>query len=257
VKVSVAIITHNAAGDLERCLRSAAFADEIVVVDQGSTDETAEVCARHQAQLHQRTWQGYGPTKQEAVALCRNRWVLSLDSDEEVSPRLRDAIASLSDDPAESAFAVNRLSCFLGKWIRHCGWHPEYVVRLFDRQRAGFNDRPVHESVEVSGPTGRLSGLLHHYAYQSMEQYITKLNRYTSLAAEDLHARGKTASPAGAVVRAQAAFWRMWLLQKGFLDGWAGTVLCLASSFYVLTKYTKLWRWGRHEGSGDTNRQAG
>lgn len=257
MKVSVAIITHNAAADLDRCLQSAAFADEIVVVDQGSTDGTPEVCARQGAQLYQRTWQGYGRTKQEAVSLCRNRWVLSLDSDEEVTPRLRAAIAALPEEPGEAAFAVNRLSCFLGKWIRHCGWHPEYVVRLFDRQRAGFNDRPVHESVDVAGETGRLSGLLHHYSYQSMEQYITKLNRYTSLAAEDLYARGKTASPAAAVVRAQAAFWRMWLLQRGFLDGWAGTVLCLASSFYVLTKYTKLWRLGRNEGSGDTDRQAG
>ena len=119
MKISVAIITLNAAADLDRCLQSVAFADEIVVLDQGSTDTTAEVCTRHGAVLHQTDWLGFGPTKQKAVDMCRNRWVLSIDSDEQVTPQLKTAIEALSEQSDEAAFTVNRLSCFLGKWIRH------------------------------------------------------------------------------------------------------------------------------------------
>lgn len=245
MKVSVAIITRDVAVDLDRCLASLDFADEIVVLDQGSTDDTAVVCARRGAVLHQGPWRGFGPTKQAVTALCRNDWVLSVDSDEEVTPELAAAIVALPDQPDTAAFAMNRLSRFLGRWIRHCGWHPEYVVRLFDRRRAGFDDKPVHESVQMPGEAGRLDGLLHHYTYETMEQYITKLNRYTTLAAAEAHAAGRRASPGTAVVRSQATFWRMWLLQGGFLDGGAGTVLCAASAFSVLSKYTKLWRLGR------------
>jgi (heptosyl)LPS beta-1,4-glucosyltransferase len=245
LKISVAIITLDAAVELDRCLASVSFADEIVVLDQGSGDHTAEVCARHGASLHQSEWLGFGPTKQKAVTLCRNRWVLSIDSDEEVSPELKAAIEALDDQPAEAAFAVNRLSRFLGKWIRHCGWHPEYVTRLFDSQQAAFNDKHVHESVVTAGTVGRLDGLMLHYTYETMEQYIDKLNRYTTLAAEEMHAAGRSAHLVSAVVRAKIAFLRMWLLKGGILDGWAGTVLCMASSFSVLSKYTKLWRMGR------------
>ena len=241
----MAIITKDVADELDRCLASVEFADEIVVLDQGSTDHTAEVCARRGAILHQTEWQGFGPTKQQAVELCRNDWVLSIDSDEVVTPELRAAITALPEDPPQAAFAVNRLSRFLGAWIRHCGWYPDHVVRLFDRRRGGFNARPVHESIEHEGEAGRLSGLMLHYTYETMEQYIDKLNRYTTLAAEDLHASGRSASLLGAVVRAKATFLKMWLLQGGCLDGWPGTVLCMASAFYVLSKYTKLWRLER------------
>lgn len=245
MKVSAAIITRNAAADLERCLRSLDFADEIVVLDQDSRDDTAEVCRRHGAVLHQTPWLGFGPTKQRAVEMCRNRWVLSVDSDEEVSPPLRQAILALPDQPPCPAYQVNRLSRFLGRWIRHCGWHPEHVVRLFDRQRCAFNANLVHEGVECPGPVGRLPGLLLHYAYDTMEQYVQKLDRYTTLAAQQMRDGGKSARPAGAVFRGQAAFWKMWLWRGGFLDGWQGMVLCLGSGFSVMVKYTKLWLLGR------------
>jgi glycosyltransferase involved in cell wall biosynthesis len=245
VKISAAIITHQAGPQLARCLASLDFCDEIVVLDQHSTDETAAVCARHGARLEQTAWLGFGPTKQRAADLCRNRWVLSIDTDERVTPELRAAILALPDHPEPAAFAVNRLSSFLGRWIRHCGWHPDWIVRLFDRERAGFDARPVHEAIHAQGPVSRLPGLLEHEPYATLEQYIAKLDRYTTAAAADLAARRRSSGPLGAVVRAHATFWRMWLLQGGIRDGWAGLVLCHCSAFYVLSKYLKLWRLGR------------
>ncbi len=242
MKISVAIITLNAARSLDRCLASVAFADQVVVLDQNSSDDTAEVCASHGAEFHQTEWLGFGLTKNKAVSLCRNSWILSVDTDEVVTPELRRAIENLPDDSTSAVYTVNRLSRFLGHWIHHCGWHPEHVARLFHRERAGFNDLPVHESIETDGAIERLPGLLHHFTYESMEQYIDKLNRYTTLAAQEMHTRGRRISLPAVVLRSQAAFWRMWILQGGVLDGWPGFVLCLSSSFYVLSKYTKLWR---------------
>jgi glycosyltransferase involved in cell wall biosynthesis len=216
--------------------------DEIVVLDQGSQDQTVEICRSFGAQVHQGEWLGFGLTKAAAVGRTTHRWVLSIDADEEVTPELRRAILALPPEPPCAAYAVNRLSRFLGRWIRHCGWHPEYVVRLFDKQRARFNDRPIHEAVQVDGSVGRLDGLLLHHTYRTMEQYIAKLNRYTSLAAAEACTAGRSSSLAGAVLRAQATFWRMWLLKRGFLDGWHGLVLCLCSAYSVLAKYVKIWR---------------
>ncbi len=245
MKISAAIITRNAAADLERCLASLDFVDEIVVLDQGSTDGTDEVCARFGAAIHQTSWLGFGPTKQKAVSLCRNDWILSIDSDEEVGPRLREALMRMPDEPPLACYRINRLSMFLGKWIRHCGWYPDRIVRLFDRRRAGFNDRRVHEEVVVDGDCGLLPGHLRHYAYTTWEQYVAKLDRYTTLAAAQLHDEGRRSSLAGAVARASAGFWRMWLLQGGVLDGAHGLVLCLGSAFSILSKYVKLWRLER------------
>lgn len=249
MKISVAIITRNAAQDLERCLRSVAFADQVVVLDQGSEDGTDEVCRRAGAELHQTEWLGFGPTKQKAAGLCRNRWVLSLDTDEEVTAELRAAIEGLDPEGGPAAYAVNRISNFLGVWIRHCGWHPEYVVRLFDRERAGFDEKPVHEGIRADGPVRRLPGLLRHYTYADLESYQAKQNRYSSLAAQEMARQGKNSSLAGAVLRAHATFWRMWLLRGGVLDGWPGTVLCLVSAGYTLGKYTKLARLARDAGA--------
>lgn len=246
MRISAAVITHNAVdAGLERCLGSLSGIDEIVVLDQASDDGTVELCERFGARVVRGEWRGFGRTKAAAVAQARNRWVLSIDADEELTPELKAAILALGDDPPCAAYAVNRLSRFLGRWIRHCGWHPDWVVRLFDKERARFNDKPVHESVETNGPVGRLPGLLRHYTYETMDQYVARLNRYTTLAAEEATAVGRRASLPGAVARSKGAFLRMYVLRLGFLDGWHGLVLCLCSAFYVLTKYVKIWRAAR------------
>ncbi len=164
---------------------------------------------------------GFGPTKDAVVARARNDWVLSIDADEVVSPELRAAIAAL-DEPRAAAYRINRLSRFLGRWMRHCGWHPDRIVRLFDRRRAGFDDRPVHESVIVRGDVGDLDGLLLHHAYDTMEQFLRKQDVYSTLGAEHALAAGRRASLAGAVLRAKYAFLRTFIFKLGFLDGWHG-----------------------------------
>jgi glycosyltransferase involved in cell wall biosynthesis len=246
VKISAALITRNAGEDLARCLASLDFVDEIVVLDQGSEDDTLTICSRFGAQVHQQTdWLGFGKMKATAVSLCSHRWIFSIDADEEVSPELKQAVLALGEDPPLSAYAVNRLSRFLGRWMHHGGWHPDFVTRLFDRERAQFNLRPVHEAVEVEGQVGRLSGLLYHYTYDTMEQYLDKLNRYTTLAAREAVQRGKRSSLPMAVLRSNLKFWRMWLLRSGWRDGWHGLLLSLCSAYYVLTKYVKIWRMVR------------
>jgi glycosyltransferase involved in cell wall biosynthesis len=246
VRISAAIITHNAVeAGLERCLASLSGIDEIVVLDQGSDDGTVALCERFGARVVHGEWLGFGRTKAAAVAQTTNRWVLSIDADEELTPELRASLFALGDEPPCCAYAANRLARFLGRWIRHCGWHPEWVVRLFDKERAGFNDKPVHESIEARGPVGRLDGLLRHYTYESMESYIARLNRYTTMGAQQAVAAGRRASLPGAVWRAKATFLHMYLIKGGFLDGGHGLVLCLCSAYAVLAKYVKIWRANR------------
>ncbi|MFH1842047.1 MAG: glycosyltransferase family 2 protein [bacterium] len=246
MKISAAIITKDAAADIGRCLESLACVDEIVVLDTGSRDDTVAICRRHGATVHAaEEWLGFGKMKAAVVALTSHRWVLSIDADEELTPELNAAINNLPDEPDAAAFACNRLSRFLGKWIRHCGWYPDLVVRLFHKERARFNERLVHEAVEPEGPVQRLDGLLLHYTYENLEQYLDKLNRYTSAAAAAAVSEGRSASVFGAFARGKATFLRMWLLQAGFLDGWHGFALCLCSAYYVFAKYLKIWRMGR------------
>lgn len=256
MKVSASLITRDAAAHLDRCLAALAWCDEVVVLDQGSTDGTREICARHGVRLVDGEWRGYGPTKAACVAACRNRWILSVDADEVVDETLRDAVLALPDAPPEAAFRVDRRSRFLGRWIRHCGWSPDRIVRLFDRERAGFDDAPVHESVVTDGPVGDLPGLLRHYAYDSLEQYLAKLDRYSTLGADAAAARGRRATPLEAALRAKVTFLRTFLLRRGFLDGAHGFALCSLMAFQTLAKYLKIWHAGRRAGLGSDDHVA-
>lgn len=245
MKVSACLITRDAAAHLEACLASLDWCDEIVVRDHDSDDDTPEICARHGARLERGEWLGFGPSKAAAVAACRNRWVLSIDADEVVTPELRDAILSLPDVPAEAAFRVNRLSRFMGRWIRHCGWHPDRIVRLFDRERAGFDDAPVHEQVRAEGRTPDLDGLLLHHAYDDFGQFLRKQDRYTTIAAEAAVRAGRRATILQALMRGSWTFLRTFAMKAGFADGWHGLLLCLAMGASTTSKYVKIWQAGR------------
>ena len=246
--LSAVMVAKDAAATIEAALRSVQFCSEvIVVIDDDCKDDTESIARRLGAQVEIRPWRGYGPSKQEAVAFSAGRWILSLDSDEVVSPELASAIAKAvaRDDPNYAAYALRRRTRYLGRWMRHGDWGRDRVVRLFRRDRGRFSDDQVHESVIAAGEKPLLDGILWHEGDQSLESYLARLNTYTTLAAESLHASGRRTGWWSLILRPVFKFVQAYLLRAGFLDGWQGLVLAWFSSVYVFTKYAKLLRLNR------------
>lgn len=238
--LSISIIACNAAQQLPACLASVAFADEIVVVDSGSSDATVEIAERHGARVVHQDWLGYGKQKQHAVTLAKHRWVLCLDSDEQVSDALRASILETLNAPQHPAYAVARCNRFMGRWLRHGEGYPDWIVRLFDKNHAAWNDNPVHEKVVVTGTTGRLKGDLLHESERGLADYLEKQNRYTSLAAASLYARGRRAGLGKLVFSPLFRFIKFYLIRLGLLDGIPGLVHIAIGCFTTFAKYAKL-----------------
>lgn len=242
--IAVVVITHNEAMNLARCLDSVrAWVSEIVIVDSGSTDRTREIAARYTDRVIVQEWLGYGPQKQFAVDRARAPWVLLLDADEEVSPELAREIQDL--DFAASGYHIPRQVRYLGRWIRHGVWAPRLVMRLFRRDRARVTPEPVHESVIITGPTGRLSGLLCHYSYRDLAHHLAKLNDMTTLAAQAMHARGRSTGPIRLLLQPPWEFFRSYVFRLGLLDGVPGLVVAILHAVYCALKYAKLWELQR------------
>lgn len=240
--LSVTIVARDEEEDLPACLASVAWADEVLVCDSGSTDGTVELGRRAGAHVFVDPWLGFAAHKNLCVERTRHRWVLSLDADERVTGELRRAIEGVleRDGPCD-AYAIPRKSYFCGRWIRHGGWYPGWVVRLFRKDRARFGDRLVHEAVEVQGVVGRLEAPLEHYTYRSVAEFTERMRRYADLAAEELDRRGVRFRPTQLVWRPAATFLRMYVLRRGFLDGRAGLVLAGLYAAYAFVKYARLW----------------
>lgn len=240
--LSLVVITRDAAGELAECLASAPFAAEALVVDSGSGDDTVEVARRSGARVIERDWPGFGRQKQFAVDAALHDWVLCLDADERVSRPLaasiRDAFAR--GVPAPAAFALARRNRFLGRWLAHGEGYPDWHVRLFDRRRARWSDDAVHERVIVEGAAERLGGDLLHASAESLDAYIAKQNRYTTLQAAALHARGDRASALRVALAPLARFVRFYVFKLGFLDGVAGFAHIAIGAFASFLKYAKL-----------------
>ncbi len=241
VPVSVLVIAKDEEQNIEACLRSARWAREIVLVDTGSSDCTLELAHGLADKILRRPWQGYARTKQEALAEISFDWVLWLDADERVTRELANDIANVLKRPGHAAYAVPRKAYFLGRWIKHAGWYPGYVPRLFQKNRAGFNAALVHEGLEVRGSVGRLNSPLLHITDRTLEHYMGKFNRYTTLAARELDRRGRGFHRRDLLTHPLGIFLRMYLFRAGFLDGTQGLMLVLLSSAYVFAKYAKLW----------------
>ncbi len=244
-KLSVIIITNNEEANLPRCLKSVDFADEIIINDSGSADRTLEIAREHNCRIIETEFAGFGCAKQAALAQATGDWVLSIDADEEVDQQLRESITTAVEQNDAVAYQFNRKSQFLGRWINHSGWYPDYLIRLFRREQAHFNDAAVHESVEIKGAVKRLEGHLLHYTDPNLTHYFRKLNRYTSLSAEMLLKEGKRFKAHNLVIKPWAIFVKMYFLKQGFRDGIHGLVLALLSSVHVLVKYAKLWELQR------------
>jgi glycosyltransferase involved in cell wall biosynthesis len=242
-RLSIIIITHNEAHNIEGCLRSVAFADEVVVVDSGSTDATVEIAKKLGAIVHGTSdWPGFGPQKNRALDLARSPWVLSVDADERVPPELAEMIMKMIKAAPCDAFEIPRLTQFCGQWIRHCGWTPDYVLRLFRRDVARFSDDLVHERVLLArGQVGRLNFPLLHYSYPTPTHYWRKLEQYSQAWAQQRFTQGQKASMSRAGAAAVTAFFRSYIFRLGFLDGAMGFAVCTMQAQAAFGKYFALY----------------
>lgn len=222
--LSVVLITRNAGAQLHASLDSARFADEVVVVDSGSDDDTVQIAASFGARIIHQSWLGYGPQKQFAVECACNDWVLCLDADERVTPALASSIHDALAAPGAAAYRMARRNRFLGRWLRHGEGYPDWSVRLFDRRRARWSDDVVHERVLCEGPVATLAGDLRHESAESLDAYLAKQNRYTTLQAQKLHEQGRNASVLQLLFSPALRFFKFYVLRLGFLDGVAGLV---------------------------------
>ena len=240
-KLSVTVITLNEAAHIEACLRSVTWADEVLVVDSGSTDATVDLARAAGARVLTREWPGYAAQKNFAAAEATHDWILSIDADERVAPELAQQIrALLAADPPAAGYRIPRVTWHLGRWIRTTDWYPDHQLRLYDRRRARWKPKPVHESVECDTPPGYLRGDLQHYAYRDISHHHQTMDRYTSLAAEEMHAAGRRAGVFDLTVHPWAAFVRNYLLRRGFADGMPGFIISVMNAYYVFLKFAKL-----------------
>ncbi|MFO1322000.1 MAG: glycosyltransferase family 2 protein [Burkholderiales bacterium] len=243
MSLSVIVITRNEEAAIGRCLDSVRWADEIVVLDSASTDRTVEIARSRAAKVTvDAQWPGFGPQKNRALSMATGDWILSLDADEWLTPALAGEIREAIGRPdAPEAFEMPRSSSFCGREMRHSGWWPDHVVRLFRRGRARFSDDIVHERLVVDGRTDRLQHPLQHESFVTLDEVVDKMNRYSSAGARMRVARGKRGSVGSAVLHGVWAFLRTYVFRAGFLDGREGFVLAVANAEGTYYRYLKTW----------------
>lgn len=241
--ISCVLIVKNESANIERCLKALTWADELVVLDTGSTDNTPHLCEELGAKLHHLDkWEGFGKAKQAVVELAGNPWILSIDADEVVSSELQKAVRrTISSPDALEGYRIKRRTWFLTRWIDHCGWDKDYPLRLFKKDSGAFTPDLVHESVKVKGRVGTLQEALLHYSYPSLEQHQTRLIFYGRLWAEEQFRKGKRDSIGNAIFHGLWKFVSMYFIKSGVLDGKAGLILCINSAFSVYYKHVRLW----------------
>ena len=242
--LSVILITRNEEANLDDCLASLeGIAQQIVVVDTNSADRTLEIAQKYGATIAQPSdWPGFGPQKNRALDLATGDWVLSLDADERLTPALRSEIVTAVHHSAQiNCFAIPRLSWYCGRFIRHSGWSPDYVDRLFKRGTARFSDDLVHERLMPNGAVAKLENPMLHYSFMNYSQVLQKLDRYSTASAEQAFAQGKTSSPLKAVLHGVWAFIRTYIIRAGFLDGGQGFALAISNGQGTYYRYIKLW----------------
>ncbi len=243
--ISSVIIAKNEESNIGRCIESQLDCiDEIIVlVDNSTTDRTFEIAkSYHGVKVHKVIWLGYSATKKIGVTMASNNWVFWIDADEAITNKLSEEINNFKNKtPQFSSYSVPRKAYFLGKWIKHSGWYPGRVTRLFNKNEVRFSDNNVHEHLLVKGDVGQLKFDLDHFTDPTIQHYFEKFNRYTTLAAEEMIKQGKDFRVSDILLRPPFVFIKMYLLRLGFLDGLEGLILAVFSSAYVFTKYCKFW----------------
>ena len=262
--MTATVITFNEAANIQAALESLAWADEIIVVDSESTDDTVAIARRYTDRVTVRPWPGYIAQKNFAAAQARHDWIFSLDADERVTPELAGEIRAVLAGPSGVAgYRVPRVTFHLGRWMRSTDWYPDYQLRLYDRRRAGWTGRHVHESVKADGPVQDLGGELQHFAYRDLAHHFQTMDRYTTLAARQMFEDGRRAGLLDLMVHPPAAFLRNYILRGGFKDGVPGLIVSAMNARYVGLKFAKLWELcspststPRAPGAGDSNRSS-
>lgn len=241
-QVTATVITLNESRNIRECLASLTWANEILVVDSGSTDGTPDLARAAGATVITRDWPGYAAQKDYAAEQATHDWILSVDADERVTPELAQEILRTLEEPSDRVgFRIPRITFHLGRWIRHTDWYPDYQLRLYDRRHASWAKRRVHESVTARGPVGRLSHDLQHYAYRDIAHHYETMQNYTRLAALQMYDEGKRAGLLHLIFNPPFAFLRNYVLRAGFLDGVPGLIISAMNAHYVFLKYAKLW----------------
>jgi glycosyltransferase involved in cell wall biosynthesis len=264
VPVTATIITFNEAANIQAALESLSWADEIIVVDSESTDDTVAIARRYTDRVTVRPWPGYIAQKNFAAAQARHDWIFSLDADERVTLELAGEIKAVVANPSGVAGCrVPRVTFHLGRWMRSTDWYPDYQLRLYDRRRARWTGRHVHESVKADGPVHDLRGELQHFAYRDLAHHFQTMDRYTTLAARQMFEDGRRAGFLDLMVHPPAAFFRNYILRRGFKDGVPGLIVSAMNARYVGLKFAKLWELcspststPRAPGAGDSNRSS-
>ena len=242
IPLSVAIITKNEEENIRQCLQSVAFAGQIVVVDSGSIDKTLEFAAEYGCEIYSEEWHGFGPQKQLAIEKCRQPWVLVLDADERIPPETAGIIKKIVTDSTvkEAGFSFPRRNYFQGRWIKHAGWWPDRIIRLFRKKAGRMTSAIVHESVEVQGLVGELESAIEHYTESRLSKIIQKIDKYSTMGAETAFREGKRSSTGGAFMRAFFTFIQDYFFRLGILDGMPGLILAVTDSINKFFKYAKL-----------------
>ena len=245
--VSAIVITKNEADAIADALTSLAWADEIIVVDALSTDDTAAIARRFTERVYERPWNGYVDQKNHAASLAAHDWIFSLDADERVPDDLSAEIrALLRSEPAARGYRMPRVSFYLGRWMRTTDMYPDYQLRLYDRRHARWEGMHVHESVTVDdGRVGYLKSELQHHPYKDLSEHLIRMDRYTTLAARQMFEKGKRATRLELLFHPPVTFARNYILKGGFRDGKPGLIISLVNSYYVMLKFAKLWELQR------------
>jgi glycosyltransferase involved in cell wall biosynthesis len=248
--LAVAIITKNEEENLRSCLQSIDFARQIIVVDSGSTDSTLQIAAEFGSEIHSEGWLGFGPQKQSAIDKCREPWILVLDADERIPPETAEVIKTLITNSVvkEAGFSFPRKNYFQGRWIKHAGWWPDRIVRLFRKESGRMTAASVHEAVEVDGFIGVLDAPIEHFTESRLSMVLQKIDKYSTLGAEEAFKKGKRSSTAAAFLRAFFTFFQDYFLRGGMLDGMPGLTLAVTDSINKFFKYAKLSELARIRG---------
>ncbi|MCP2518936.1 glycosyltransferase family 2 protein [Candidatus Aminicenantes bacterium AC-708-M15] len=249
MKISVTIITFNEEEKIEGAIKSVLdIADEIIIVDSFSVDNTVKIAKKYRVKVYQKRWQDYADQRNFALEKASHPWVLNIDADERVSPELKKEILDLkSKEPEYDGFSIPRLTYYLNRWIYHSGWYPDRKIRLFKKQMAKWEGRFIHEKLIFTGKVGKLKNPVYHFSYKNIEEHLSRINKYSSLGARKLYENGKKARWYHFIIYPFFRFIKSYILKLGFLDGFAGFIISVLNSYYIFTRYAKLkeiWKKG-------------